>query len=90
MADIDMPDAGPSAPAGGKGKATVKSSKAGAGGGSEEKKRFEVKKVKYPVWSPIRPHSWLIGCIVERCRSMGLGHCGRQLRYLPESHHGSV
>ena len=49
MADIDMPDAGPSVPTGGKGKAAIKSSKAGTDGGSEAKKRFEVKKVKTPV-----------------------------------------
>ena len=47
MADIDMPDAGPSASI--KGKApVVKASKAGAvvDNGTDSKKRFEVKKVR--------------------------------------------
>lgn len=44
MADIDMPDAGASAPA--KAKAPAKTSKAGgADGTADGKKRFEVKKV---------------------------------------------
>ena len=44
MADVEMPDAGPSVPA--KSKATAKSSKSGAAeGGLDGKKRFEVKKV---------------------------------------------
>ena len=42
MADVDMPDAGPSAPAAGK----AKSSKAGVDGSLDGKKRFEVKKVR--------------------------------------------
>ena len=47
MADVDMPDAGPSVPA--KSKSVVKSAKAGADTGSEGKKRFEVKKVVPPL-----------------------------------------
>ena len=44
MADVDMPDAVPTAPA--KSKATAKASKAGnADNAMEGKKRFEVKKV---------------------------------------------
>ena len=43
MADVDMPDAGPSAPA--KAKGTIKTAKSGADIGSDGKKRFEVKKV---------------------------------------------
>ena len=49
MADVDMPDAGPSAPTTGKSKAVAKSSKAGTDIGLDGKKRFEVKKVnKHP------------------------------------------
>lgn len=44
MNDIDMPDAGPSAPA--KSKAASKTAKAG-GGADEGKKRFEVKKAGF-------------------------------------------
>ena len=43
MADVDMPDAGPSAPSRPKG--AVKSAKSGVDVGSDGKKRFEVKKV---------------------------------------------
>ena len=43
MADVEMPDAGPSVPA--KSKGVVKSAKAGADTGPDGKKRFEVKKV---------------------------------------------
>lgn len=43
--DVDMPDAGPSAPA--KSKAVSKTAKAG-GATDEGKKRFEVKKVGLP------------------------------------------
>ena len=46
MADVDMPDAGPSAPA--KSKGIIKSAKSGADVGSDGKKRFEVKKVIPP------------------------------------------
>lgn len=46
--DVDMPDAGPSAPA--KSKAVSKAAKAG-GVADEGKKRFEVKKVGPPVAS---------------------------------------
>ena len=46
MADVDMPDAGPSAPA--KPKGAVKSAKSGVDTGSDGKKRFEVKKVISP------------------------------------------
>lgn len=46
MADVDMPDAGPSAPA--KSKGAVKSAKSGADIGPDGKKRFEVKKVTTP------------------------------------------
>ena len=46
MADVDMPDAGPSVPA--KSKGAVKSAKSGADTGPDGKKRFEVKKVIPP------------------------------------------
>ena len=52
MNDIDMPDAGPSAPA--KSKAVSKTAKAG-GTADEGKKRFEVKKVDN---SPISSRDW--------------------------------
>lgn len=29
-------------------------------------------------------------CIVERRSSLGMGHCSRQLRHLPQPHHGSL
>ena len=46
MTDIDMPDAGPSAPTKVPSKAPIKSSKAGSTeAGADGKKRFEVKKV---------------------------------------------
>ena len=46
MADIDMPDAGPSAPS--KIKVPAKTSRAGAADvAAEGKKRFEVKKVQH-------------------------------------------
>lgn len=49
MADIDMPDAGPPGPSRGKLSAGTKVAKSGssADAGSDNKKRFEVKKVKY-------------------------------------------
>jgi len=49
MADIDMPDAGPPGPSKGKLSAGTKVAKSGssADAGSDNKKRFEVKKVQY-------------------------------------------
>lgn len=35
-------------------------------------------------------NSFLLFCLVERCRFVGLGHCGGQLRDLSQSHHGFV
>jgi len=51
MADVDMPDAGPSALA--KSKVTgARAARSGAAdAGSDGKKRFEVKKVWIPHWS---------------------------------------
>ena len=79
MADVEMTDA-----------PKAKSSKAGpSGDAGEAKPRFEVKKVR----------SLPILCIqidvlmkdtVERGRALGLGYCCRQLRHLPQSHHGSL
>jgi len=83
MADVDMTDApGPS------------SKKAAADGDvakNDGKKRFEVKKVG--------GISGTLCCAtlsmadyfpVECCRPLGVGHCGGQLRHLPESHYGSL
>ncbi|KAL8908235.1 MAG: hypothetical protein Q9207_000956 [Kuettlingeria erythrocarpa] len=55
--DVDMPDAGPSAPT--KSKATSKTAKAG-GAGDEGKKRFEVKK-----WNAVALWAWDI--VVDNC-----------------------
>ena len=46
MADVDMPDAGPSVPA--KSKGVIRSAKSAADTGTDGKKRFEVKKVIPP------------------------------------------
>lgn len=86
MADVDMPDAGPSAPA--KTKAPTKGSKAGGEGGADGKKRFEVKKV-HICWAFFWTAELKI-TIVECCSLMGLGHCGRQLCYLQKPHYGSM
>ena len=47
--DVDMPDAGSSTPAKPKATGLVKTTKSGPGldGGSDSKKRFEVKKVSF-------------------------------------------
>ncbi len=58
MADVDMPDAGPSGSA--KPKASVKSSKAGGDAASGDKKRFEVKK-----WNAVALWAWDI--VVDNC-----------------------
>lgn len=59
MADVDMPDAAPSAPA--KSKAPAgKSTKSGGDGGVEGKKRFEVKK-----WNAVALWAWDI--VVDNC-----------------------
>ena len=87
MADVDMPDADASNPAPSKGKVAGKSAKITVPESSNDgKKRFEVKKV-YSL--RLYTEKKLIGA-VERCSLMGLGYRGRQLRHLPESHHGSL
>jgi len=58
MADVDMPDAGPSGPA--KSKTPVKSSKSGGDSASVDKKRFEVKK-----WNAVALWAWDI--VVDNC-----------------------
>jgi hypothetical protein len=77
MADVDMVDVGP--PASSKGKASVKSSKAGGESSSEGKKRFEVKKVHGPLtgyfaamkannyfqWNAVALWAWDI--VVDNC-----------------------
>ncbi|KAL8967064.1 MAG: hypothetical protein Q9183_003088 [Haloplaca sp. 2 TL-2023] len=76
MNDIDMPDAGPSAPA--KSKAVSKTAKAG-GTADEGKKRFEVKK-----WNAVALWAWDIvvdNCaicrnhIMDLCTSPVTSHC---------------
>ena len=87
MADVDMPDAGPSVPA--KGKATVKSSKSGAAdGGLDGKKRFEVKKVRHQHDVHL---DMLANCfVVECCSFMGVGHRCRQLCHLQKPYYGPL
>ncbi|CAD6585237.1 MAG: RING-box protein 1 [Alectoria sarmentosa] len=58
MADVDMPDAGPSVPA--KSKGAVKSAKSGVDVGPDGKKRFEVKK-----WNAVALWAWDI--VVDNC-----------------------
>jgi hypothetical protein len=64
MADVEMPDAGPSSLAPSKATGAVKSSKSGAqaDSGAEGKKRFEVKKV-IRTCLVLTPKSPLIGCV---------------------------
>lgn len=91
MADVEMTDAAP------------KKAKAGPSGGdtADGKKKFEVKKVSFAQNKQRDAHvhtqrtcsltSLVCGCdIVERSRAVGLGHCSRQLRHLPQSHYGLV
>lgn len=58
MADVDMPDAGPSAPA--KTKTTGATSGKGADASTDGKKRFEVKK-----WNAVALWAWDI--VVDNC-----------------------
>lgn len=84
MADVDMTDAPPVAKK--------------KGGDSEAKKRFEVKKVRKTNARMLQylSRSYTVGQtltmkpIVERRRSLGLGHRRRQLRHLPQSYHGPL
>lgn len=81
MADVEMTDAG-AAP-------KVKTSKAGPSGGEAgEKKRFEVKKVTSPHYERVEQR--LMKSIVERGGALGVGYRCRQLRHLPQPHHGLV
>jgi len=74
MADVDMPDAGPSAPP--KARALVKSSKAGGvDAGSDGKNRFEVKK-----WNAVALWAWDI--VVDNCAI-----CRNHIMDLCSSHH---
>lgn len=84
MADVEMVDAG-AAP-------KVKSSKAGVSDAMDGKKRFEVKKVSYNhAEMYARTGSGVLTATsVERCGTMGMGHCGRQLCHLPQPHYGLV
>ncbi len=85
MADVDMTDApsGSTAPV----KKTAGKAKAGAEGGADGKKRFEVKKASH------------LRCdfgaqantsTVECSSSLGLGYRCRQLCYLQKPYHGSL
>jgi hypothetical protein len=86
MGDVDMPDAGFAGPA--KSKAAGKA-KTGLGeGNTDSKKRFEVKKVLWPSITTVWQDTDAL--LVERCCSLGLGYCGRQLCYLQKSYHGSL
>ena len=91
MADVDMTDepttsgAGPVKRAGG-----AKAKGTAGDGGVDGKKRFEVKKVcksGVDIYSDSEADEILL---VERSRSVGVGHCCRQLRYLQKPHHGSM
>ena len=77
MADVNMTDA--PAP-----KAKTAKATAGTEG---DKKRFEVKKVGTLTSKSLDEANV---ATVERGSSLGLGHCRRQLRHLPQPHHGPV
>jgi hypothetical protein len=88
MADVEMADADTGA-APVESKKMVKGSKSGAAEtASDSKKRFEVKKVSLPCLDAWPAFSNDI--TVERSRAVGLGHCRRQLCYLPQSYHGPM
>lgn len=70
MADVEMTDAPPK----------TKTSKADTA--DSGKKRFEVKKVSYTFTRFIETKTDL-SVLVERCCSLGMGHCRRQLCNLP-------
>lgn len=76
MADVDMADAGSSAPPKGKlvGPAKGKSPESG---GLDGKKRFEVKKVGARLSATKDRDEDLIICTVECCSTLGMGYsCG--------------
>jgi hypothetical protein len=85
MADVDMTDA-PTAVA----PKTAKTSK--SEGADSKKPRFEVKKVIPLHTLPTLTLSSLLTnrITVERRRALGMGHRRRQLRHLPQPHHGSM
>ena len=84
MADVEMTDAPTSAATA----ATAVTKKKGADvEGKEGKKRFEVKKVYKTLAGVARP---ALTNLVECRRTLGMGHCRRQLRHLQEPHHGSL
>ena len=60
MADVEMPDAGPSAPPKSKSSVTKSAKSAGADVGPDGKKRFEVKK-----WNAVALWAWDI--VVDNC-----------------------
>ena len=70
MADVEMTDAPPK----------TKTSKADTA--DFGKKRFEVKKVSYILTRFLETKTDL-SVLVERCCSLGMGHCRRQLCHLP-------
>lgn len=76
MVDVDMADAGSSAPPKGKlvGPAKGKSPESG---GLDGKKRFEVKKVGSRLSASKKGDPNLIICTVECCSTLGMGYsCG--------------
>lgn len=72
----------------------MKNSKAGASVDAGEKKRFEVKKVRLTSSTSLQQSVWIAllteSETVERSRAVGVGHRRRQLRHLPQPHHGPV
>lgn len=59
-------------------------------GGVDGKKRFEVKKVRMSGGEIYYDSEADEILLVERSRSVGMGHCCRQLRHLQKPHHGSM
>lgn len=62
--------------------------KTAKGGEGDEKKRFEVKKVRLYDFNTVT--RGLTMGIVERGCTMGLGYRCRQLRHLQKPHHGPL
>ena len=78
MADIDMPDAGPSTLASSRATDATKTSKSGGHTDSADgKKRFEVKKAG-PLCCYVKVYSIADSVHAVECSSfVGMGHCGR-------------
>jgi hypothetical protein len=90
MADVDMSDEQTAGPTKVRAKGPTKAAKGGATLDSVDgKKRFEVKKVR-KCWDFQVGAGVELTMIVERGCTLGVGHSRRQLRYLSESHYGSL